>query len=42
MKKDFMLVEFQVLKKVLMNVFVKLLTPETLMTTVVVKKLILA
>jgi hypothetical protein len=38
MKKDFVLVDFQNLKSVKMNVFVKHLIPETLMATVVVKK----
>lgn len=38
MKKDFVLVDFQNLKSVKMNVFVKHLIPETLMVTVVVKK----
>jgi len=41
MKKDSVLVDFQKLKKVIVLVFVKHLTPETLMTIVVVKKLIL-
>ena len=38
MKRDFVLVNFQMLKKVIVNVFVKHLISETLMTTVVVKK----
>jgi len=40
MKRDFVLVISQMLKKVTVHVFVKHLIPETLMTIVVVKKLI--
>lgn len=39
MKKDLVLVDYQMLQNLLMNVFVKNLTPESLMATVVVKKL---
>lgn len=38
MKRDFVLVDFQNLNNVKMNVFVFHLIPETLMDTVVVKK----